>query len=125
MSTTRDVPTGHHIDLQRWIGGRHIRGRQPQLAPHNVAALGDRARLVERNLAVAALPAEAAVARDDQPIRRNELQRFPDLGGNVLGAVGLMINAGWNGAWPSVGLNIVWLAIAIYALRRGAPAKER
>ena len=37
---------------------------------------------------------------------------------NVVGAVGLAINGGWNGAWPSAGLNIVWLAIALVALRR-------
>jgi hypothetical protein len=44
---------------------------------------------------------------------------------NILGAVGLLVNAGWNGAWPSAGLNIVWLAIAIHALRRRALAKGR
>ena len=37
---------------------------------------------------------------------------------NLVGAVGLAINSGWNGAWPSAGLNIVWLGIAIFAMRR-------
>jgi Na+/proline symporter len=37
---------------------------------------------------------------------------------NLVGAVGLAINSGWNGAWPSAGLNIVWLGIAILAMRR-------
>lgn len=37
---------------------------------------------------------------------------------NVAGAVGFIINSGWNGAWPSVGLNVVWLGIAAYALNR-------
>ncbi|HUE10985.1 MAG TPA: hypothetical protein VMQ54_08610 [Steroidobacteraceae bacterium] len=37
---------------------------------------------------------------------------------NILGAAGLIINSGWNGAWPSAGLNVVWLGIAIYALQR-------
>jgi hypothetical protein len=37
---------------------------------------------------------------------------------NVLGALGFIINSGWNSAWPSVGLNIVWLAIGIAALAR-------
>ncbi len=37
---------------------------------------------------------------------------------NLLGAIGLAINSGWNGAWPSAGLNVVWLGIAILAMRR-------
>jgi len=37
---------------------------------------------------------------------------------NIVGAVGLIINGGWNTAWPSVGLNVVWLGIGLYALRR-------
>jgi hypothetical protein len=39
-------------------------------------------------------------------------------GMNLVGAVGLAINSGWNGAWPSAGLNVVWLGIAIVAMRR-------
>ena len=38
-------------------------------------------------------------------------------GMNLVGAVGLAINSGWNGAWPSAGLNIVWLGIALAAMR--------
>ncbi len=41
---------------------------------------------------------------------------------NVLGATGFILNSGWYGAWPSVGLNIVWLAIGIVALMRLARA---
>jgi hypothetical protein len=37
---------------------------------------------------------------------------------NVIGAIGLAINSGWNGAWPSAGLNVVWLGIAVLAMRR-------
>jgi hypothetical protein len=37
---------------------------------------------------------------------------------NICGAIGFIINSGWNGAWPSVGLNVVWFGIAVYALRR-------
>ncbi len=37
---------------------------------------------------------------------------------NVAGAIGFIINSGWNGAWPSAGLNIVWLGIAVVALTR-------
>jgi hypothetical protein len=35
---------------------------------------------------------------------------------NIFGAAGFIINSGWNGAWPSAGLNVVWLAIGIYGL---------
>ena len=47
---------------------------------------------------------------------------------NLAGGVGFVINCTWNGAWPSVALNVVWAGIALYALRRnrrlksGAPA---
>lgn len=37
---------------------------------------------------------------------------------NIVGAVGFIINSGWNGAIPSAALNAVWLVIALYALRR-------
>ncbi len=39
-------------------------------------------------------------------------------GMNLVGAIGLAINSGWNGAWPSAGLNVVWLGIALVAMRR-------
>lgn len=39
---------------------------------------------------------------------------------NILGAIGFIINCTWNGAWPSVALNVVWLGIAVYALRRNS-----
>jgi hypothetical protein len=42
---------------------------------------------------------------------------------NIVGALGLIINSGWNGAWPSVGLNVVWFAISLYALRRNRSAR--
>ncbi|HEV7612513.1 MAG TPA: hypothetical protein VGO37_11590 [Steroidobacteraceae bacterium] len=37
---------------------------------------------------------------------------------NILGALGFIINCTWNRAWPSVALNVVWMGIAVYALRR-------
>jgi hypothetical protein len=37
---------------------------------------------------------------------------------NIVGALGFIINCTWNGAWPSVALNAVWMGIALYALRR-------
>jgi hypothetical protein len=39
---------------------------------------------------------------------------------NIVGAAGFIINCAYNNAWPSVALNIVWMGIAIYALRRNA-----
>ncbi len=39
-------------------------------------------------------------------------------GMNLVGAIGLAIYSGWNGAWPSAGLNVVWLGIALVAMRR-------
>jgi hypothetical protein len=37
---------------------------------------------------------------------------------NVGGAVGLLVNATYHGAWPSAALNVVWLVIAGTALTR-------
>lgn len=37
---------------------------------------------------------------------------------NIVGAAGFMVNGAWHGAWPSFGLNVVWLAIGLIALRR-------
>ena len=52
--------------------GRDFAGK-PELAADDVGALRDGAGLVERDLAVAALAAEAAVARHDQLLRRDVL----------------------------------------------------
>ena len=37
---------------------------------------------------------------------------------NVFGAIGFIVNSGWNGAIPSMALNVVWLGIGISALLR-------
>ena len=37
---------------------------------------------------------------------------------NLGGAVGLLANGTWHGAWPSAALNAVWLAIGVHALLR-------
>jgi hypothetical protein len=42
---------------------------------------------------------------------------------NILGALGFIVNCTWNGAWPSVALNVVWMGIAVYALRRNSSLK--
>ncbi|MFD1612670.1 hypothetical protein ACFSCW_12740 [Sphingomonas tabacisoli] len=41
---------------------------------------------------------------------------------NLAGAIAFVINSGWNGAIPSAALNVVWAAIAIFALIRMAKA---
>jgi hypothetical protein len=35
---------------------------------------------------------------------------------NVLAGAGLMVNSGWNGAYPSVFINVVWMAIGLYGV---------
>ena len=37
---------------------------------------------------------------------------------NVVGAAGFIVNSGYNGAFPSAVLNVVWAGIGIYALWR-------
>lgn len=37
---------------------------------------------------------------------------------NLVGAIGIIVNSGVHGTIPSVGLNVVWLLIAIYGLVR-------
>ena len=43
---------------------------------------------------------------------------------NITGALGLVINSAWYSAIPSAAVNVVWIAIGLYALsagRRGKP----
>jgi hypothetical protein len=35
---------------------------------------------------------------------------------NVIGAIGLVINSGWNGAIPSAVLNTIWMAMGVVTL---------
>ena len=42
---------------------------------------------------------------------------------NVVGAIGFVINSGWNGALPSAALNVVWAGIGGAALWRIATRK--
>ena len=37
---------------------------------------------------------------------------------NVVGAAGFIANSGWNGAWPSAVLNVIWVGIGAVALAR-------
>jgi hypothetical protein len=45
---------------------------------------------------------------------------------NIIGAIGFVVNSGWNGAYPSAALNVVWIGIGGYALmqRRRPPLKS-
>ena len=35
---------------------------------------------------------------------------------NVAGAIGFVVNSGWNGALPSAVLNVIWAGIGVFAL---------
>ena len=35
---------------------------------------------------------------------------------NIVGALGFVLNSGWNGAYPSAALNVVWIGIGGYGL---------
>ena len=37
---------------------------------------------------------------------------------NICGACGLVVNSWWYGAVPSVVVNVIWVGIGVYALRR-------
>lgn len=37
---------------------------------------------------------------------------------NLFGAIAFVVNSGWNGAIPSAALNVIWAAIALFALLR-------
>src|SRR3954467_3679053 len=80
---------GDDIQLKRGIGGRHIRLRHAELAANDVAALRDCTRLVKRDLAVAALPAEPTVARDDELLGGDVFERGADGARDLFRAVGL------------------------------------
>jgi hypothetical protein len=37
---------------------------------------------------------------------------------NVFGSAGFIVNSGWNGAYPSAAMNLIWIGIGLYALRQ-------
>ena len=37
---------------------------------------------------------------------------------NILGGAGFVVNSGWNGAFPSAAMNVIWIGIGVYALRQ-------
>ena len=44
---------------------------------------------------------------------------------NIFGAAGFVVNSGFNGAFPSAAMNLVWIGIGVYALRQRALAAGR
>jgi hypothetical protein len=37
---------------------------------------------------------------------------------NIVGAAAFIVNSGWNGAYPSAVLNVIWIGIGAWALMR-------
>jgi len=35
-----------------------------------------------------------------------------------VGAAGFVVNSGWNGAFPSAAMNVMWMGIGIYAVHQ-------
>ena len=35
---------------------------------------------------------------------------------NILSGAGFIVNSGWNGAYPSAFINVVWAAIGLYGI---------
>jgi hypothetical protein len=44
---------------------------------------------------------------------------------NVVGAIGFCINGAWHHAYPSMTLNVIWLAIAVFGLLRGRRTRRK
>ena len=44
---------------------------------------------------------------------------------NIVGAAGFVVNSGWNGAYPSAALNVIWIGIGTYALLKHRGANEQ
>jgi hypothetical protein len=42
---------------------------------------------------------------------------------NVLSGAGFIINSGWNGAYPSAAINVVWMFIGIFGVLHVAGGK--
>jgi hypothetical protein len=42
----------------------------------------------------------------------------------VIGAAGFVLNSGYNGAFPSAVLNVIWIGIGVFGLVRYRPRME-
>src|SRR5439155_27381306 len=79
----------HDVGLQHRVGRRDVGDVEAELFTNDVAPLRDRRGFVEGDLAIAALTAEAAVAGDDQLLRRNVFERRANRIGDSGGPIGL------------------------------------
>jgi hypothetical protein len=43
---------------------------------------------------------------------------------NILSGAGFIINSGWNGAYPSACINVIWVAIGLYGVAGHSLRKE-
>lgn len=43
---------------------------------------------------------------------------------NVLAGAGFVVNSGWNGAYPSAFINVLWMAIGLYGVFRGTRTRD-
>ncbi len=43
---------------------------------------------------------------------------------NIAGAAGFVVNSGWNGAYPSASVNVIWILIGVAALARRSTARR-
>lgn len=43
---------------------------------------------------------------------------------NIVGAIGFVLNSGYNGALPSAALNVIWMGIGVYGLTRSRAAAK-
>ena len=43
---------------------------------------------------------------------------------NVVGALGFVLNSGYNGAIPSAALNVIWVGIGVFALTKIRAQRE-
>ena len=44
---------------------------------------------------------------------------------NIVGAAGFIVNSGYNGAVPSVTINVIWVGIGVFTLWQGHRLSER
>ena len=44
---------------------------------------------------------------------------------NVLSGAGFIVNSGWNGAYPSAFLNVIWMAIGLYGVFVGIRVRTK
>lgn len=56
---------------------------------------------------------------------RLEAKSIPYQAMNVVGALGFIVNSGWNGAIPSAALNVVWAGIGVAAIIGIVTARRR